>query len=209
MPTERFLRLPQGKIKAIRQAALHEFQRATIEKASINQVIQEADISRGSFYTYFTDKQDLLEWLIGDQVQDYMSIYGQDLAKCGGDIWAVFDKSFDNCVEQIRENGLVEIVTNLIASNSFSDSFRKLLNGDPEKEEMRNRYIRWLYEHCDKRQCPGGFETFADLMEIQMLMLVTSLKRFFGDELPREQAEACYRRHIELLHYGVCPKEPA
>lgn len=209
MPTERFYRLPEEKIRAIRNAALHEFRRVTLEKASINQIIQEADISRGSFYTYFTDKQDILEWLIGDQVQDHMRFYGQELVKNGGDIWAVFYQAFDNCVEQVSKNGLVEIAENMIASNSFSDSFRKFLNGTPQKEELRIRYVRWLYEHGGSLQCPGGFETFFDLMDIQMLMLVTSLKRYFGDEMPLEQAGACYRRYIDMLHYGVCPKEPS
>lgn len=48
MPTERFYRLPEGKRQAIREAALKEFARVPFEKASINQIIRNADISRGS-----------------------------------------------------------------------------------------------------------------------------------------------------------------
>ena len=51
MPTERFYRLPEAKKQVIRQAAIKEFVRVPFEKASINQIIQNADISRGSFYT--------------------------------------------------------------------------------------------------------------------------------------------------------------
>ena len=64
MPTERFLRLPKEKIEAIRIAAAKEFMRVPLEEASINRIVHDADISRGSFYTYFEDKQDLLKWLI-------------------------------------------------------------------------------------------------------------------------------------------------
>ena len=49
MPTERFYRLPEAKKQVIRQAAIKEFARVPFEKASINQIIQNADISRGSF----------------------------------------------------------------------------------------------------------------------------------------------------------------
>lgn len=52
MPTERFKRLPEEKIEAIRRAGIQEFTRTSPESASINRIIQEADISRGSFYTY-------------------------------------------------------------------------------------------------------------------------------------------------------------
>ena len=66
MPTERFHRLPEAKRQAIREAALKEFARVPFDKASINQIIRNADISRGSFYTYFEDKQDVVEFLLRD-----------------------------------------------------------------------------------------------------------------------------------------------
>ena len=69
MPTERFLRLPKEKIEAIRIAAAKEFMRVPLEEASINRIVHDADISRGSFYTYFEDKQDLLKWLIYAQAE--------------------------------------------------------------------------------------------------------------------------------------------
>ena len=48
MPTERFKRLPEEKIEAIRRAGIQEFTRTSPESASINRIIQEADISRGA-----------------------------------------------------------------------------------------------------------------------------------------------------------------
>ena len=63
MPTERFYRLPEEKRRTIRNAAFHEFARVSVEKVSINQIIKEAEISRGSFYTYFEDKWDVLAYV--------------------------------------------------------------------------------------------------------------------------------------------------
>lgn len=56
MPTERFNRLPDKKKEAIRIAAAKEFARVLPEEVSINRIIRDAEISRGSFYTYFEDK---------------------------------------------------------------------------------------------------------------------------------------------------------
>ena len=75
MPTERFLRLPKEKIEAIRIAAVKEFMRVPLEEASINRIVHDADISRGSFYTYFEDKQDLLKWLIYAQAEQHFNNY--------------------------------------------------------------------------------------------------------------------------------------
>ena len=49
MPSERFYRLSEEKRKMICEAAIKEFARVTIDKVSINQIIKNANISRGSF----------------------------------------------------------------------------------------------------------------------------------------------------------------
>ena len=66
MPTERFNKLPEEKKKAIRDAAMEECIRVPFEKVSINKIIQNAGISRGSFYTYFEDKRDLVRYIFSD-----------------------------------------------------------------------------------------------------------------------------------------------
>ena len=93
MPTERFKRLPEEKIEAIRRAGIQEFTRTSPESASINRIIQEADISRGSFYTYFESKYDLLRWLISDRVREHNDFYVQDMEENGGDIWLTLSRS--------------------------------------------------------------------------------------------------------------------
>lgn len=57
MSTERFEKLSKDKRQRILDAAREEFSRVSYEEASINQIIKNAGISRGSFYTYFEDKK--------------------------------------------------------------------------------------------------------------------------------------------------------
>ena len=66
MPSERFYRLSEEKRKTICEAAIREFARVTMDKVSINQIIKNADISRGSFYTYFEDKWDIVSYIFED-----------------------------------------------------------------------------------------------------------------------------------------------
>ena len=64
MPTERFLRLPKEKIEAIRIAAAKEFIRVPLEESSINRIVHDANISRGSFYTYFKSKNLVIDYIL-------------------------------------------------------------------------------------------------------------------------------------------------
>ena len=105
MPTERFLRLPKEKIEAIRIAAVKEFMRVPLEEASINRIVHDADISRGSFYTYFEDKQDLLRWLIYAQAEQHFKNYIERLQENGGDLWDMLDRNFPESDQEREVHG--------------------------------------------------------------------------------------------------------
>lgn len=87
MPTERFWRLPEAKRQMIREAALQEFARVPYEKVSINQIIHNVDISRGSFYTYFEDKDDLLQFVFSDTHEQLRQLCEDELEKNGGGLF--------------------------------------------------------------------------------------------------------------------------
>ncbi|MEI3180935.1 MAG: TetR/AcrR family transcriptional regulator [Lachnospiraceae bacterium] len=66
-----------------------------LEEASINRIVHDADISRGSFYTSFEDKQDLLKWLIYAQAEKHFKDYIERLQENGGDLWDMLENVFD------------------------------------------------------------------------------------------------------------------
>ena len=61
-----FERLPEEKRNRILQAARAEFIRYPYEKTSINRILAEAEVPKGSFYQYFDDKSDLFSCCICD-----------------------------------------------------------------------------------------------------------------------------------------------
>ena len=59
MPRPRFEKLPRQKKKRILEAAAKEFAAHGFEDASLNQILEQAKISKGAAYYYFDDKVDL------------------------------------------------------------------------------------------------------------------------------------------------------
>jgi AcrR family transcriptional regulator len=59
MPRPRFHKLPLEQQGAILRAALDEFAAHGFDAASLNRIIDEAGISKGSMYYYFDGKEDL------------------------------------------------------------------------------------------------------------------------------------------------------
>lgn len=74
MPTETFFNLSEAKQKRIFEAAVKEFAARRYSEASINQIVKEAQISRGSFYQYFNGKEDLYLYVLTEIGKEKMAI---------------------------------------------------------------------------------------------------------------------------------------
>ena len=95
MPSTTFYNLPAEKRERLLSAARAEFARAPYEEASVNRMIRAVGIPRGSFYMYFTDKEELFRFLMetySGMLSDWM---GAQLAQNGGDLFAAFLALFD------------------------------------------------------------------------------------------------------------------
>ncbi len=88
MPSERYFKLSDDKQQRIVEASMDEFIASGMHDASINKIIKDADISRGSFYTYFIDKTDLFEYIFGMLKKSATKSILQEVDKQGGDIFA-------------------------------------------------------------------------------------------------------------------------
>ena len=64
MPKETFKNLPKEKWQLIEDVAIREFGTFGYDKASINRIVDNCQIAKGSFYQYFEDKKDLFLHLI-------------------------------------------------------------------------------------------------------------------------------------------------
>ena len=98
MSTETFLRLPKEKQKRFLDAAWEEFTSVPFEKASINKIVMRAQIPRGSFYQYFTDKKALFQYLLSGMMEYFLQEYRKMLEQEGGDIFQTQMACFDRVV---------------------------------------------------------------------------------------------------------------
>ncbi|MBN2117768.1 MAG: TetR/AcrR family transcriptional regulator [Anaerolineales bacterium] len=64
MPKQTFFNLPQEKRETIINAAVEEFAEYGLENASTNRIVENSGISKGSFYQYFEDKEDVFTYLL-------------------------------------------------------------------------------------------------------------------------------------------------
>ena len=99
MPKDTFLNLSEEKRNLIEDVALNEFAEHGFDNASINRIVEKADIAKGSFYQYFEDKGDLYKHIltrIGEEKLAYITPALQNPA----------DLDFFSLLEEIYRSGL-------------------------------------------------------------------------------------------------------
>lgn len=104
MPTSTFFNLPPPKREKLLRAAVTEFARRPCGEVSINRIIQLAEIPRGSFYQYFSDKTDLFRHVLRCYDQQLREAVVKSLDLCGGRPLELPLALFDLVIAHIQEN---------------------------------------------------------------------------------------------------------
>jgi AcrR family transcriptional regulator len=75
MPKQTFLNLLEDKRTVITNAAIDEFAEHGYKSASINRIVTNSGISKGSFYQYFEDKMDVFKYLMDVVAKEKMEFF--------------------------------------------------------------------------------------------------------------------------------------
>ena len=106
MPKQTFYKLPREKQERILAAAKREFTQVRYSDASINQIIRDAGIPRGSFYQYFEDKKDLFLCFLQDYRAQILRGFSQVVKEMSGDFLKALNQFIDDIIEEsYREPG--------------------------------------------------------------------------------------------------------
>ena len=131
-------------------------------------------------------------------------IVHHDAGENGGDLWEVLEQIFDLGMDRLEDSGLSAIFHNLVNSARLVELFKGGSDSNPEAMEANRKFLKLLYEHVNKEKCDLDHQEFFELIEMHMIVFIMSLKRFFRDGESRTEASEYYKRHIHMLHYGIC-----
>ncbi|MFC1692609.1 TetR/AcrR family transcriptional regulator [Candidatus Latescibacterota bacterium] len=105
MPTKRFENLDPGRRERIIITAREEFVRNGYSGASLNAIIRDAKISKGSLYYYFEDKADLYLTVLGHDMEDmWQKIGGISIGEYSDNFWRDIEDYTMKWIGLIKEN---------------------------------------------------------------------------------------------------------
>ena len=205
MPTERFYKLPEEKKKAIRDAAMEECIRVPFEKVSINKIIQNAGISRGSFYTYFEDKRDLVRYIFSDTADKLKFFWTKSVVTHGGDLWIASEELLDQAIIFAQKGKMFQMIQSIVLYQDFDKLFAEIHGSNGVGEKKGNEILEALYEVTDKEKFRKiDMDSFGILVSMIMGCVMESIGWYNRHMESEENIKKIFREKLEILQHGIC-----
>ena len=202
MCTETFLRLPEEKRNRFLEAAWEEFTSVPFEEASINKIVRRARIPRGSFYQYFSNKEDLFFYIQKSMLGHFMAEYIRVLDRYDGEMFQVQVDCFDRVLRQEDLDPLFLRGMEILRLNPVF-----LVQVIAEKQ-----LGPYLWKVVRDRVDVTSFRD-AELAEQTFVMSLMALVMSMTDAMARPEQEADCRRELllrlDILKNGSLKQEPA
>ena len=205
MPSDTFLNLSKEKQKNILESAVLEFSENDFNDASINKIINRCGISRGSFYMYFKDKEDIYDYILNTYIQKFENLILKTLKKENGDFIKMCEIIYHEIIKFCSNDKNKKLLNNFFKEMSFSTekklffapSTQKFIN---DKITILNLINKEIYE----------FENEDVLLEAFMFSIfttITAITHHFINIVDEKIESEIYLKRLHIIKYGICRKE--
>lgn len=138
MALTNYYNLKEKKKEVLLNAIMTCLKNSSYDDLSINDIVKEAGIARGSFYNYFEDKNDAVRTLVASQLYELERVFKETIEKSNGSIFEGALKIYYLIIE-IMANRVyftlvrniqyfVELATKIVLSKDFADELDGLLD---------------------------------------------------------------------------------
>lgn len=203
MPSKTYLNLSDAKKQKLIQAAKKEFSRVLLSDASINRIIKDADISRGSFYMYFENKEELYAYLLSEHRINGLKILIERLTRSKGDIVKAYQDLYDifleRCFQEKERNFFRNVFqnANLYMENKTTFSYTEQNEEEQLFRELENAIDR-------KKLSKVARENIKEVILLLFDITMKSIVPVILMDMDREKAFRHFLKSLELIEGGIC-----
>lgn len=201
MPTLTFLNLPKEKQDTIIEASIKEFKRVLLKDASINKIIKDANIPRGSFYNYFEDINDLYIYSISKYKQRFVKIFNEALKKTNGDLVETTKAIYDKIVIDCTKTEHKQLMKNIFLNINYNITIKNRIECDALNDKFK---VLELLEKIDKTKLNiKEDEELLDIIDIIISVAMHGLIEVFLNNRNPEEIRNKISNQLEILKRGI------
>lgn len=128
------------KVNRIINCALEEFSKNKFEKASTNNIVKAANVSRGLMYHYFTDKQELYDFLKEFSVTQIIEAFNKNFVWEEADLFNRLRQSLRIKLDVFLQYPyLMDFYINTLDKKSLDDIKNDVVLTNPNISDLQNK----------------------------------------------------------------------
>lgn len=205
LPKQTFFNLTKDKRNNLLNAAKKEFSRVPLNEALISNIVKTAEISRGSFYQYFDDKEDVFFYLLNEHSKENTASFISSLKKTNGDLFETFTEMFQMMLEKFGD-----VENKAFFKNAFlnmNHKIEKSFTNNLDQERMNQDFVE-VEKLIDKKKLTSTNDyEFKHLFRILMVITFHNVMKNFIKETPVEESLEEFKTEIHLLKKGLYKNE--
>ncbi|MGY3718056.1 TetR family transcriptional regulator [Sutcliffiella cohnii] len=205
MPKQTFFNLPEHKKKKLLESAEMEFARVPLFEASIANIIKMAGISRGSFYQYFEDKDDIYIYLVDEKVKTAIIYFIGLLEKHNGDLIEALTEMYYYFLYSFSDEEEKHLLRNALLFTTYrvESSFTSML-----EKYLQNEHFKLVEGLINKDRL--NISEDKDLLHIFKLVSGLAFNNLIEKTvkgLTDEEAMESFKRSMYLIKHGIYKQE--
>lgn len=183
-------------------ASMCELSRVPADKISINKIIKTAGISRGSFYQYFEDKSDLLDYILSNWKDKLQTCFKRNLEKYNGKLFEMTEAIYEEIILLGRDENNLKIMKNFLLGMKFTKNdrlnFMKLFD---ISESFLNDIFSPYVNQNNFRDVSENFVMV--IIDIICLLMKQSFTDVFSDYENLEMYKKDFYIQLDIIRHGA------
>ena len=199
-----FQNLKEDKKNRIIDAALAEFSARPFNEASITNIVKNADISRGSFYQYFGNKENIYKYLVSYLYTKHREDLVHILIENNGELYPSLLEFYDKYIDDLFNSEYFAFYKNTFRYvNHYligDEGVLSVQNQSTNREEQRKQFMTIV--KMDDLKANSSQEVLE-----YIYFLVNTIHHMvldgFVNNLPINEIKDRSTRAVDWLYYGI------
>lgn len=199
MPSEAFQKLDENKKNKIINAMKKEFGRTAFDKTSVERIVKDAGISKGSFWVYFENKSEAIDYIIDMYMKDEYKIFKNKLINNNGDLFSTAREMYEYLVENNDARLLMGNIIQVLMTNQEREI--------AEYKEKGAKELKSFFKIIDTSNINKKYKEKEYI--ITLIKMITQSIRANAlvvilNKCPEKDASENLERELTILKNGIC-----
>lgn len=200
MALEAFHNLKERKKRNVLGAISSCLKKMSYDELSVNDIVVEADISRGSFYNYFTDKRDAVRCLIESRVKNYFDMWFEVIKESDNKLFDGTKKLYDNIVNILSDEINITAMKNL---KFFAEFVIETVRSHRFKEYFDN-IIQWFMNNTiEGKEFLNTEKKMSNVIDMIIILVLNTILAETNEKLKPFSENIDLEYKLSVIEKGI------